>query len=133
MGRGDCRRYSTGTGIMEALGRLGRRLVAVAVLAGSWLAADPALGQLALPPKNVPHDGYWLCFQAYLDGDFRDAPKDFRSAGQGAYKSIDGQWIDSICFYTMMGECCFQMGDYGDALDQYNAALQLAVGYRDWM
>jgi tetratricopeptide (TPR) repeat protein len=99
-------------------------------LAG-WLAGGQAAGQL--PPKHVPHDGYWLCFQAYLDGEFRGALRDFRSAAQGGFASPEGRWIDSICFYTMMGECHYQMGDLAAALAQYESALKLFLVHRDWM
>lgn len=110
-----------------------QRPVWLAALLVAALAARPAAAQLAIPTKNVPHDGYFLCFQSYLDGDYREALKDFRDAAQGGYNSTDGRWIDSICYYTMMGECCYQMGDYADALAQYEAALKLFLAYRDWM
>lgn len=108
-------------------------MVCLAALLAVALLARPATAQLALPSKSVPHDGYFLCFQSYLDGDYRDSFKDFRGAAQSGYNSIDGRWIDSICYYTMMGECSYQMGDFADALTQYEAALQLFLAYRDWM
>ena len=96
------------------------------------LFASSAAAQ-ALPSKSVPHEGYWLCFRAYLDGDFRDALADFRSAARSGFASIDGRWIDSICYYTMMGECFYQMGNHAEALAQYEVALKLYLVHRDWL
>ena len=84
-------------------------------------------------PQSVPHDGYFSCFGAFYDGDFLDAGRDFRDAGRTGIASTEGRWIDSICYYTMMGECYYQMGKMGDALDQYTAALKLYLAHRDWM
>src|SRR5262247_103363 len=112
-------------------GRTASSAIWAACLVAALLAARPAAAQL--PPKNVPHDGYWPCFVAYYDGDFRDALQDFRDAAQGGFASTEGRWIDSICFYTMLGECYYQMGNNADALAQYEAALKLFLVHRDWM
>ena len=37
------------------------------------------------------------------------------------------------CYYTMCGECYYQMGQNARALDQYTAALKLYTAYYDWM
>ena len=112
-------------------GRTASSAIWAACMIAAVLAARPAAGQL--PPKNVPHDGYWPCFVAYYDGDFRAALQDFRGAAQGGYASVEGRWIDSICYYTMLGECYYQMGNNADALAQYEAALKLFLVNRDWM
>ncbi len=43
------------------------------------------------------------------------------------------RWIDSICYYTMVGECYYQMGQHQQALAQYTSALQLYLSYSNWM
>ena len=40
--------------------------------------------------------------------------------------------MDSICYSTMMGECYYQLGDLGRALEQYTAALNLFLAYPNW-
>ena len=50
-------------------------MIWAATLLAAVVAARPAAGQL--PAKNVPHDGYWPCFIAYYDGDFRPLCKTF--------------------------------------------------------
>jgi len=84
-----------------------------------------------------PHDGYWACFDAFYEGDFREAAKGFREAAKDGIVNMDpfigGPWIDSICFHAMIGECYYQMGDMTNALDQHSAAVKLFLNYRDWM
>jgi CHAT domain-containing protein len=83
--------------------------------------------------KSAPNDYYFQTMGTYYDGDFRSALRNFRDAARMGIASTEGRWIDSICYYTMLGECYYQMGEYGNALDQYNAALELYLAHRDWM
>ena len=99
--------------------------------------ARPAQAQAQLPPaavtRTVPPPTYFQIFYDYFNGDFIRAGKDFASEQRGAIKDAQGNWIDSICFHTMMGECYYQMGELNLALDQYSRALNLYVGFSDWM
>ncbi|MEZ6106739.1 MAG: CHAT domain-containing protein [Pirellulaceae bacterium] len=81
---------------------------------------------------SYPNDFYYSGFGPYYDGEFRDAARTFRRAGQAAYRGVDGKWIDSICYYTMLGECLYRVGDHADALAQYDTALQIAVSDPAW-
>ena len=49
------------------------------------------------------------------------------------HRLADSRWIDSICYFTMAGECYYQLGQLPAALDSYNSALKLYVAYSDWM
>jgi len=88
-------------------------------------------------PRSAPHDGYWQSFVPYFDGDFREAGKMFREAAKDGIVNMSvtspGPWIDAICYHAMMGECHYQMGNLGDALDEYTAALKFFLAHRDWM
>jgi tetratricopeptide (TPR) repeat protein len=42
-------------------------------------------------------------------------------------------WIDAICSETMAGECCYEMGEMGAALEHYTSALKLFLAFPDWM
>ncbi|HMC10640.1 MAG TPA: hypothetical protein VKH44_05100, partial [Pirellulaceae bacterium] len=68
-----------------------------------------------VPSKSAPHDGYWTCFQPFLDGDFRTAARSFREAAKDGIVNISvttqGPWIDAICYHAMVGECHYQMGN----------------------
>lgn len=83
--------------------------------------------------RTVPNDSYFAMFGGYYDGDYASAMRGFRDSGRGAMVSVDGRWVDSICYYTMMGECAYQMGDLAGALDHYNSACKLFLAHRDWL
>lgn len=110
-------------------GKLCYTFVLAAILGGAALLPQSAWGQI----KSVPHDGYFIGFRPYYDGDFRTAAKIFQEAARSGINSSEGRWIDSICYHTMLGDCYYEMGDLTNALDQYSSALKLFVTYRDWM
>jgi tetratricopeptide (TPR) repeat protein len=83
--------------------------------------------------RAVPREDYYRSFQAYHDGEYEDALKMYRSAARGGIRSTLGRWVDSICYATMMGECYYQMGEHGLALEQYDAALKLYLAHQNWM
>lgn len=83
--------------------------------------------------STVPTDFYFDVFRAYFDGNYDDALRGFISEGRGAIKTAESNWIDSICYHTMAGECHYQMGQLPQALSHYNSALQLYVAFYDWM
>lgn len=92
-----------------------------------------AQAQLVNESRAVPRETYFLAFDSYNAGDFGDAGRIFREAAKTGVRSTEGRWIDSICYHTMIGECFYHMGDLAQALDQYDAALQLFVAHRTWM
>ena len=81
----------------------------------------------------VPREGYYLVFTAHYAGEYTDSAKAFRNVAGTGVRSVNGRWIDSICYHTMVGECFYQMGDYPQALEQYETALRLAMAHSDWM
>src|SRR6476620_8380011 len=112
------------------------RRLAFCLAAAVVLIGAPAVAQM-VGPKSAPHDGYWNCFGAYLDGDFRSAAKNFREAAKDGIVNLSvttpGPWIDAICYHAMIGECHYQMGGLTDALDEYSAALKFFLAHRDWL
>ncbi len=83
--------------------------------------------------RTYPAPGYYAAFNALNDGDYRTAETQFRGQLTGGYKTIQSRWIDSICTYTMVGECQYRLGNYTTALENYTAALQLYSQFSDWM
>jgi CHAT domain-containing protein len=67
------------------------------------------------------------------DGELVNAEKLFLRESRGAIKTLQARWIDSICYYTMTGECYYQMGQLPEAMEQYTAAVELIVANADWM
>jgi hypothetical protein len=54
-----------------------------ACIAGALIPPARSVAQVAAP-RSAPHDGYWLCFDPFFDGDFRTAAKMFREAARMA-------------------------------------------------
>lgn len=86
-----------------------------------------------LGSRQIPSLSYFAHLDVLHDGDSAQAAKLFRSDLQGAIRTTQTRWIDSICYYTMLGESLYRMGNFAEALDNYNAAVKLAVAYPDWM
>ena len=77
-----------------------------------------------------PRADYSISCGMFADGDYRRAFKGFQSS---SYLQAPNRWIDSICIFTMQGECLYQVGETAAALERYNAALELFAKYPDWM
>ena len=99
----------------------------------SWLivvaiSSTAVYGQGSRP---IPTQTYFGSFALLHAGEYRDALKGFGS--ERGIRTPQSRWIDSICYHTMTGECYYKLGQYGEALDSYNAALNLYVAFSNWM
>ncbi|MBX9788775.1 MAG: CHAT domain-containing protein [Pirellulales bacterium] len=81
--------------------------------------------------QTYPHLSYYDWFATYYDGDHREAYDGFRNEAKHGRK-VPQVWIDAICGHTMAGQVCEQLGLLSEALEHYNAALQLALSYSGW-
>ena len=116
---------------MNAAPRL-RSIIAATVLGPVFFAA--AIEKASAQGRDsVPSRRYELAFGTFEEGEFRDALKVYLAEGRGAIKSVDTRWIDSICYYTMCGECYYQMGMLDKAMEHYTAALTLYCRFPDWL
>ena len=62
----------------------------------------------------------------HLNRDLRDAVK-IRQANQQVFL-----WLDSLCYWTLQGECHFQMARYDEAFQAYTTALRIYFDQADW-
>ena len=82
-------------------------------------------------PLPLPKDEYYqTLYRDYYSGEFGNALKNFRSTT--AFKDVDGFFLDSVCYWTMAGECYHRAGNYTDAIQQYESALNLYSGLQGW-
>jgi tetratricopeptide (TPR) repeat protein len=111
------------------------RLVASWAVLASLLLVPALLGPApaAAQDGGYPPPQYYLAFQPFEEGDFRDAAQAFRSAARGGLRSGEVRWIDSICYHTMIGECLYHMGEPAAALEQYTSALNLFQVHKSWL
>ncbi|HMO93460.1 MAG TPA: CHAT domain-containing protein [Pirellulaceae bacterium] len=92
----------------------------------------PAAGQNVPRTQSLPNQRYYDALPLYYAGDYSRALTLFRAGATGAYQDSNGRFLDSICFFTMMGECNFQVGNYVDAIEQYEAAISLYTNLSNW-
>jgi len=98
-----------------------------------WLALSASAPHARAQERTTPTQSYKAAFGTLYEGEYRDALDLFRAEGRGAIKTPQSRWIDSICYYTMAGECYYHMGQLPQALEHYTAALKLYVAFYDWM
>ncbi len=83
--------------------------------------------------RVYPNQAYYNGFTAVAEGDFVNAIKMFQNAGRNALRTPQGRWIDSICYFAMLGESYYQLGENKQALKYYDDALRLYLRNQDWM
>jgi len=111
-----------------------RRGVACVINGCIWAAMVGGYSQPAsAQDKSAPSALYFLNFGSLYDGDFADAEKAFNDDLKGGIKTLQTRWIDSICYHTMCGEAAYYQGKYSQAMDHYNAAVKLYIGYPTWL
>jgi hypothetical protein len=109
-----------------------RALAAVLVLLG-LVAEVRGQGGQPIPPMQ-----YFNGMPLLFDGNFGPALASFVLMQQQAIKNPlvvagGGNWIDSICYQAMQGECNYQMGNHAAALANFQFALSLYAIHSDWM
>lgn len=107
-------------------------VLALAICLTLLCLTQPSSGQ-GLGMNEIPSMRYYAAFAEFHDGEFDEALDIFGDERRGAIKKPGMLWLDSICYYTMMGECYYHMGQLEKALDCYNTAAQLYVQHSDWM
>ena len=75
---------------------------------------------------SIPGPRYYNTFSQFFEGDYRRALQDWKTGG---VRIGQERFLDAVCYATMRGECLYQMGNYGDALVQYEDALNVLIGY----
>lgn len=127
-----------------ALSQNVRRIVRslVMLLAGIALAATTASAQdgpvivpgLANNTMNTyPNEHHYVGLNNYREGDLANAALAFDLALSRTRKDPSGRWIDSIPVLAMIGECLYQTGDLAGAVENFDAALAIAIRHRGWL
>jgi hypothetical protein len=94
----------------------------------------PVIPGLDVAPANsYPNDQYFLALRIYREGDLVNAGVAFEQSLGLTRKDPTGRWIDAIPVHAMIGECLYQAGDLPGAIDNFDAALALAIRHRGWL
>ncbi|MDO5552585.1 MAG: hypothetical protein Q4G68_02370 [Planctomycetia bacterium] len=81
----------------------------------------------------VPAERYYRGERLLERGELNLARTFYREMLRNSIKIGNSQWLDSICYYTKLGECYYYRGELGDALDCYNTALDITLAYPNWL
>jgi hypothetical protein len=96
----------------------------------SLLATSSAAAQLG---DEIPHAPYYAAAQAIYAGDYRTAARELVRETQHGVHTTQTRWIDSICYYAMLGEVLYHQGRNAEALAQFDEACQLYLAYPNWL
>ncbi len=107
--------------------------VAGATGPGGMGAVPGVPGATPLMSRRVPTASYFATFSVLADGDYKNALEAYQVDLRNGIKTLQSLWLDSICYYTMVGESYYRLGNYKEALASFNNALNLYVQYSDWM
>jgi tetratricopeptide (TPR) repeat protein/CHAT domain-containing protein len=105
----------------------------VCLLTGALLLA--ALGPRCAHAQlrdTIPSRQYSAAFVLLYEGRYETALKEFLDVGRGGVQGANGRWIDSICYYAMVGECYYQLGNFPKAQEYFGLALQQYLVYPNW-
>lgn len=99
-------------------------------LALAAMLASPAAAQLG---RTHPGQGYFAAVDELHSGDLRRAERQMRTELRTAVKTIDSRWVDSIIYSSGLGEALYQQGRLGEALEQFDLAVDLFLSQADWL
>ena len=83
--------------------------------------------------SRLPRDAYYFAKSAFYAGELKTAFRGFKQATQSGLRFGDIRWVDSICYYAMLGDCYYHRGQLQLALEHYEQALGWYLANRNWL
>src|SRR4051812_31014243 len=105
----------------------GKPLLAITL---ALLAASTAAAQLG---DEIPHASYFAAQQAVYSGDYHSAARALSQETKRGVHTAQTRWVDSICYYAMLGEVLYHQGRNAEALAQFDEACQILLAYPNWL
>ncbi len=68
----------------------------------------------------------------YDAGNIGEATEGFRVSLNRGHQVNGQRWIDAVPPMVMLGECYYQEGAIAEALQQYDAALNICLAFPTW-
>lgn len=102
--------------------------VLCAVGANWFLNSRPAGAQ----SSELPRVEYYVARDLYDAGNMAEATESFRVSLNRGHQVNGGRWIDAVPPMVMLGECYYQQGAIAQALQQYDAALNICLAFPNW-
>ncbi|MEX2168575.1 MAG: hypothetical protein WD851_04655 [Pirellulales bacterium] len=110
-------------------GILNLLLLALAITAACAIVAQAQ----GLSSGAIPSPSYHGAIELLYRGEFNRAQRSFTSEVNGAIKTVQARWIDSICYHAMLGEVYYQLGRNREALAEFDQAIEFYLAYPDWL
>ncbi len=82
---------------------------------------------------DLPRLDFYVARDLYEAGNIGEATEGFRIALNRGQVVKQQRWIDSIPALVMLGECYYQQGAIGQALEQYDAAMMVLLSNQAWI
>ncbi|MDR0326766.1 MAG: CHAT domain-containing protein, partial [Planctomycetaceae bacterium] len=99
-----------------------------------------AHGQIPLEAFNEAPSRHYLnnTLPSFYLGNFNDTLRFLQDDLQHATRiPLNNQgffrWLDSLCYWSLQGECHFQLANYDESLRAFNTALQIYFDQSDWL
>lgn len=105
-----------------------QRLVIALVL----LCVSPQVASAQIS-RVKPGQSYFATIETLYDAQYTRAARGFQGELRGAIRTANTRWIDSICYYTMLGESLYLQGAYGPALEQFDRSAELFLANATWL
>ena len=83
--------------------------------------------------QSIIKPAYFASLELLQRGRYKQAIKGFQQAGRNAIRFGSQRWIDSICYYTMLGETFYRTGQLEEARNNFESALNIYLQNSDWM
>ncbi len=80
-----------------------------------------------------PGQSYFNTIDLLYDAQYRRAARGFQNELRSGVRTVQARWVDSICYYTMLGEALYLQGAYGPALDQFDRSAELFLANSRWL
>ena len=103
-------------------------VVLTALLLGLFATTPSAAQTGVLSSNRIPNASYYLMLPDFYDGNYREVARDF-TAARGAIRFGTDLYLDSVCYWTMAGECNYLTGNYPKAVELYESALDLYLKF----
>lgn len=111
--------------------RAAARLTLVFLLFAPW-GVDAARGQVGIG-GSLPTPDYFAGVEQMYRGDYRDAIRTLQRETNQGLRILNTRWIDTVCYYAMLGEAYYQAGQLDAALRELDAACSLILQNANWM
>ena len=82
---------------------------------------------------TTPRSQYYLGKQAYYEGNYVTAERGFIRSLKSGVRIGQVRWIDSVCYYTMLGEVYLHQGLLARSLEMHELAIQVHLTNPGWM